>query len=92
MCFSFSWPPQACRESSVASQEGLKSCVGLGCNSLCPAPSIGDAAGKKHANLFESRRSEAKAGRVSAGRVDDAQDQAGHGRLLLVRFLPRGRK
>jgi hypothetical protein len=27
-----------------------------------------------------------------SGRIDDAQDQAGHGRFLLVRFLSRERK
>jgi hypothetical protein len=58
--------------------------------SLCPAPSIGEGAGKKRADLFES----AAGGRVSAssGRIDDAQDQAGHRRFLLVRFLSRERK
>jgi len=59
-----------------------------------PAPSIGDGAAEKRADLFES----AAGRRVSAcsGLDEDAQDSpvraAGYGRLLLVRFLPRGRK
>jgi hypothetical protein len=46
--------------------------------------------GKKRVDLFES----AAGGRVSAGsgRIDDAQDQAGHGRFLLFRFLSRERE
>jgi len=66
----------------------LKRCLGSGF--FCPAPSIGEVAGKKRAALFES----ADGGRVSAGsgRIDDAQDQAGLGRFLWVRFLSRERK
>jgi hypothetical protein len=46
--------------------------------------------GKNRADLLDS----AAGGRVSArsGRIDDAQDQAGHRRFLLVRFLSRERK
>jgi hypothetical protein len=57
---------------------------------LCPAPSIDEAAGKKRADCL----SPSTDGRVSAcsGRYGDAQEEAGHGRLLLVRFLPCGRK
>jgi hypothetical protein len=42
------------------------------------------------ADLFES----AAGGPVSAGssRIDDAQDQAGHGRFLLIHFLSPERK
>jgi len=66
----------------------LKRCLGSG--SLCPAPSIGEVNGKNRADLLDS----AAGGRVSArsGRIDDAQDQAGHRRFLLVRFLSRERK
>jgi hypothetical protein len=53
-------------------------------NSLCPAPIIDDAAGKKHAGCLSTPWG----GRVSAcsGRFGDAQGEAGRGRFLLVRF------
>jgi hypothetical protein len=58
--------------------------------SHCPAPSIGDSDGNKRADCL----SPLKGGRVSAcsGRNGDAQDKAGHGRALLLRFLARDRK
>ena len=58
--------------------------------SLCPAPSIDDVDGNKRADCL----SPLIGGRVSAcsGRNGDAQDKAGHGRVLLLRFLPRDRK
>jgi len=58
--------------------------------SLCPAPSIGDAEGNKRADCLTPRKS----GRVSAcsARNGDAQEEAGHGRFLLLRFLSRDRK
>ena len=52
---------------------------------LCPALSIDGADGKKRADCL----SPPTGGGVSAcsGRNDDAQDKAGHGRFLLLRFL-----
>jgi hypothetical protein len=53
-------------------------------NSLCPAPSINDADGFKRADclsLPDGRRVSAR-----SGRFGDAQEKAGHGSFLLVRF------
>jgi len=53
-------------------------------SSLCSAPSIDDADGIKRADclsLPDGRRVSAR-----SGRFGDAQDQAEHGRFLLVRF------
>lgn len=61
---------------------------GFGFNSLCPAPSI-PSADEKTRRLSEPRRS-LREGGVSFGGSErrlDAQDEAGHGRFLLVRFL-----
>jgi hypothetical protein len=65
---------------------------------LCHAPSIDEVDGQKSADCLSPTVALAKVGRISAlsGRFGDAQGSpvgaAGHGRLLLVRFLARARK
>jgi hypothetical protein len=61
--------------SSYIRRKLLSALGGFGAVSHCPAPSIGDASGYKHADGLNPAAALAKAGRVSAcsGRVDDAQ-------------------